>query len=90
MSVILQVCRRRCRSQQDLDSCFLIGLTNGRWSLRSQIGNGSIEYDYSMRGRQLDVVTTEKDLGVLISSNLNVTNRMLGLLNWTCSEVQES
>jgi len=57
------------------------------------IGRGSIEYDYSMRGHQLDVVTTEKDLGVLISSNLKVAehcyeayckaNRMLGLLKRT-------
>jgi len=33
-------------------------------------GSGSIEYDYSMEGHPFDVVTTEKDLGVLISSNL--------------------
>jgi len=57
------------------------------------IGSGSIDYNYSMRGHQLDVVTTEKDLGVLICSNLKVAehcyeayckaNRMLGLLKWT-------
>jgi len=57
------------------------------------IGSGNTEYKYSMKGRQLDVVTTEKDLGVLISSNLKVAekcqaayckaNRMLGLLKRT-------
>ena len=36
------------------------------------IGSGNIEFNYTMEGRQLDVVTTEKDLGVLISSNLKV------------------
>ena len=44
------------------------------------IGNGSTEYDYSTRGRQLDVVTTEKDLGVLISSNLKVADTVRRLI----------
>jgi len=57
------------------------------------IGSGNIAYDYSMKGRQLDVVMTEKDIGVMISSNLKVAqqcyqayhkaNRMLGLLKRT-------
>ena len=57
------------------------------------IGNGNIEYDYSVKGHQLDAVMTEKDLGVIISSNLKVAeqcheayrkaNRMLGLLKRT-------
>jgi len=57
------------------------------------IGNGNIEYDYSMKGCQLDVVITEKNLRVIISSNLKVAeqcyeayhkaNRMLGLLKRT-------
>jgi len=57
------------------------------------IGSGNIEYNYSMKGRRLNAVTTEKDLGVIISSNLKAAehcydrgiayckaNRMLGLL----------
>ena len=35
-------------------------------------GSGSIGHNYSMKGHQLDVITTEKDLAVLISSNLKV------------------
>jgi len=35
------------------------------------IGSGNIEYNYSMKGRPLNAVMTEKDLGVIISSNLN-------------------
>jgi len=52
-----------------------------------------MNHDYSMKGRQLDVVATERALGVIISSNLKVTehcyeaynkaNRMLGLLKRT-------
>ena len=54
------------------------------------IGSGSMEHEYYMRGRQLDLVMEVKDLGVLISSNLKVAdhcyeayckaNRMLGFL----------
>jgi len=57
------------------------------------INSESIGHDYSMREHQLDVVTTEKNLGILISSNLEMaehcyeacckTNRMLGLLKRT-------
>ena len=44
------------------------------------IGNGSIEYDNSMRGRQLNVVKTEKDLGVLMPSNLRWQNTAVRLI----------
>jgi len=37
------------------------------------IGSGNIEYNYSMKGHQLNAVTTEKDLGVIISGNLKAT-----------------
>jgi len=39
------------------------------------IGSGNIEYEYSMKGCQLDVVLTEKDLGVIIFSNLKMTEQ---------------
>jgi len=51
-----------------------------------------MKHDYSIKGRQLDVVATERDLGVIISSNLKMAehcyeaykaNRMLGLLKRT-------
>jgi len=38
----------------------------------SHLSRVEIFHNYSMKGRQLDVVATEKDLGVLISSNLKV------------------
>ena len=57
------------------------------------LGSGNIKHDYSMKGRELDVVATERGLGVIISSNLkmaehcyeayNKANRMLGLLKRT-------
>ena len=59
----------------------------------THIGSGNIEHEYSIRERRLDVVTEEKDLRVLISSNLKVAehcyepyckaNRMFGLLKRT-------
>ena len=36
------------------------------------IGSRNKQFSYMMKGHQLDVVTTEKDLGVVISSNLKV------------------
>jgi len=70
--------------QQDLD--MLCGWSH-KWHMDFNFakvqdhahGNGSTEYDYSMRGRQLDVVTTEKDLGVLMSSNLKVADTVMRL-----------
>ena len=57
------------------------------------IGSRNKQFSYMMKGHQLDVVTTEKDLGVFISSNLKVAehcydayckaNRMLGLVQRT-------
>jgi len=47
-------------------------------------------FNYSMRGKQLEVVSVDRDLGVVIASNLKVAdhcqqayataNRMLGLV----------
>jgi len=48
------------------------GLINVAKCKIMHIGSGSIEYEYSMREHQLVAVTTEKDLGVLTSSNLKV------------------
>jgi len=55
----------------------------------THVGNGNIEFQYSMQGRQLDRVKTAKDLEICISSNLksaehcyesySKANRMLGL-----------
>ena len=53
--------------QQDLDR---LSDWPDKWQMEFNIAmcktmhicNRSIEYDYSMRGRQLDVVTTEEDL----------------------------
>jgi len=36
------------------------------------IGSRNKQFSYMMKGHQLDVGTTEKDLGVFISSNLKV------------------
>ena len=36
------------------------------------IGSRNKQFSYMMKGHQLDAVTTEKDLGVIISSNLKV------------------
>jgi len=59
------------------------------------IGSRNKQFSYMMKGHQLDVVTTEKDLGVFISSNLKVAehehcydaycnaNKMLGLVQRT-------
>jgi len=57
------------------------------------VGTGNIKHDYSMKGRHFDVVATERDLGVIISSKLKVAehcyeaykkaNTMLGLLKRT-------
>ena len=57
------------------------------------IGSRNKQFSYMMEGHQLDVVTTEKDLGVFISSNLKAAehcydayckaNRMLGLVQRT-------
>jgi len=57
------------------------------------IGNGNIGFQYSMQGRLLDTVTTARDLGVHISSDLksadhcyksySKANRMLGLIKRT-------
>ena len=57
------------------------------------IGSQNKQFSYMMKGHQLDVVTTEKDLGVFISSNLKVAehchdayckaNKMLGLVQRT-------
>ena len=54
------------------------------------IGSRNKQFSYMMKGHQLDVVTNEKDLGVIISSNLKVAehcydayskaNKMLGLV----------
>ena len=54
------------------------------------IGKENAMYNYYMKGRQLDEIIMEKDLGVVISSNLKVNsqvegvcakaNRMLGLI----------
>jgi len=56
-------------------------------------GRNSIGYKYSMYGRQLEEVTSEKDLGVVFSNDLKVAkqceeaysraNRILGLINRT-------
>ena len=57
------------------------------------IGTGNIEFQYSMQGRELDIVAMVRDLGVHISSNLKSSehcyesyskaNRMLGLVKRT-------
>jgi len=57
------------------------------------IGSRNMQFSYMMKGLQLDVVTTEKDLGVFISSNSKVAehcydayckaNKMLGLVQRT-------
>ena len=54
-----------------------------------QLGTGP--YEYVINGQKLEVVTKEKDLGIILSSNLKVAdqcaaacakaNRMLGLIN---------
>jgi len=36
------------------------------------IGSRNKQFSYMMKGHLLDVVTTEKDLGVFISSNVKV------------------
>lgn len=51
------------------------------------------QFTYHMKGKQLEEVNSEKDVGVIISSNLKVAdhcrhayataNRMLGLFSWT-------
>ena len=57
------------------------------------LGTNNISSSYSMDGQLLDVVSTQRDLGVIITSNLNVAehcyhayskaNRMLGLVKRT-------
>ena len=57
------------------------------------IGSRNKQFSYTMKGHQLDVVATEKDLGVFISSNLKAAehcydayckaNKMLGLVQRT-------
>ena len=79
--------------------CFVVAefpltcASRGPSAIAEPLVTTNIEYDYSMKGRQLDVVMTEMDLGAIISSNLKVTeqcydayhkaNKMLGLLKRT-------
>jgi len=56
-------------------------------------GSGNNKFNYSMRGKQLEEVSVERDLGVITASNLKVAdhcqqayataNRMLGLVAQT-------
>jgi len=41
------------------------------------IGKKNIGYEYSMNGVVLDVVETEKDLGVMISHDLKTSNQCM-------------
>ena len=54
-------------------------------------GSRNYDFDYCMKGQQLEVVSFEEDLGVVIACNLKVAdhcqqayaNRMLGLISRT-------
>ena len=59
-------------------------------------GKGSISYSYSMNSQPVDVVKSEKDLGVTVSDDLKAAahckevyakaNRMLGLISRTIKD----